>query len=622
MAEAKVKFLETTEDTFKKLASVEERTFYKTESSLYIGKKKLTNEDSIEKNQGASNAGKILTVGEDGNVTPTILDVSGGEQSDWNETDEASLAFIKNKPIAKKEFTYVLKFDGKSVDLGKRINILGADDFVRKVSDKIIEKDMLIGAKFLRFSEGIITPIASLTEDNIEDKGDVIFISIADLDYPGSMTRAAAIVLQTLPNGVTPGIYLTFLVYSLFMASSGPMLDVSKDSGYIITNERSFLTTSWDTIVGRPFGNITHDISLDMSDLEGRDVVNMDTGSVMGVINFYKISDLVPKIDDISPCGLMFEYGDSTASFGFLKDSDMFDIDPNMPERQTVNNPISPLSENSYVLTLNLDIDNLKADLPVAVCFDTKETVELEFMGSPFKITPPSTGIYIMDLRNFESNIKSIRMTWNQTKKIPTTYLPMEEIKAAGSGSVNYYGVCDTDQFDPNKVVTVDSSFILKEGAEVKVIFSMGPNYAEAPTLNVNGTGAKAICKWKYPLYDVYYGMYPYIDDQKIYTFIYLPDANEGDGGWEMLTEPINAKIVSFKIGDYQYGELLFNDPNYQEIALDIWMLKYQLGLLDTYNTVAQNTANIDYLSMMAGVDLPELPNKQVQEEEGVKNNE
>ena len=55
-----------------------------------------------------------------------------------------------------------------------------------------------------------------------------------------------------------------------------------------------------------------------------------------------------------------------------------------------------------------------------------------------------------------------------------------------------YFGVCETEAATAAKVVTCDE-FALKKGALLAVQFTYG-NTGSSPSMNVNGTGAKAIC--------------------------------------------------------------------------------------------------------------------------------
>ena len=60
-----------------------------------------------------------------------------------------------------------------------------------------------------------------------------------------------------------------------------------------------------------------------------------------------------------------------------------------------------------------------------------------------------------------------------------------------GSANIHHYGTCSTDAGTAAKTVTL-ANFVLATGAEVTVRFTV-TNTASNPTLNVNGTGAKAI---------------------------------------------------------------------------------------------------------------------------------
>lgn len=64
--------------------------------------------------------------------------------------------------------------------------------------------------------------------------------------------------------------------------------------------------------------------------------------------------------------------------------------------------------------------------------------------------------------------------------------------KTASKATSVYYGVCSTAANTAAKVLTVDDTFKLIEGAQITVKFT-NSNSASSPTLNVNGTGAKPI---------------------------------------------------------------------------------------------------------------------------------
>lgn len=70
-----------------------------------------------------------------------------------------------------------------------------------------------------------------------------------------------------------------------------------------------------------------------------------------------------------------------------------------------------------------------------------------------------------------------------------------EKIAEAAEGGKQYYGTCTTAAATAAKVVTADRDFVLETGAAIDVKFSYA-NSAASPTLNVGGTGAKAIKKY------------------------------------------------------------------------------------------------------------------------------
>ena len=73
-------------------------------------------------------------------------------------------------------------------------------------------------------------------------------------------------------------------------------------------------------------------------------------------------------------------------------------------------------------------------------------------------------------------------------------------VKLTGTGSTGgdgmYYGVCSTAAATAAKVVTISGITALTEGLSIRVNFSNGQTYNGAPTLNVNGLGAKNIKRY------------------------------------------------------------------------------------------------------------------------------
>lgn len=82
-----------------------------------------------------------------------------------------------------------------------------------------------------------------------------------------------------------------------------------------------------------------------------------------------------------------------------------------------------------------------------------------------------------------------------------------------GSSSITHYGTCSTAAATAAKVVQCDG-FKLVTGARIAVKFS-NANTAASPTLNVNGTGAKRLCK-----YGTFYVGNDWHDDEVV-EFVY-----------------------------------------------------------------------------------------------------
>jgi hypothetical protein len=109
-----------------------------------------------------------------------------------------------------------------------------------------------------------------------------------------------------------------------------------------------------------------------------------------------------------------------------------------------------------------------------------------------------------------------------------TTARTIDGVSFDGSTAITHYGTCSTAGATAAKVVAL-TGFALVTGAEVTVMFTI-TNTAANPTLNVNGTGAKAI----------YYrnAAIPaaYLSENRVYRFVYdgtrwnfVGDADSGD---------------------------------------------------------------------------------------------
>ena len=97
---------------------------------------------------------------------------------------------------------------------------------------------------------------------------------------------------------------------------------------------------------------------------------------------------------------------------------------------------------------------------------------------------------------------------------------------AVNAGRRSWYGVCPTTGNQPAKEVNDIPDFVLETGAKVSVRFTY-ENSASAPTLNVNGTGAKSIRNSNSAAGTLTYRWYPY----QVVDFVY-------DGTYWLLQQP------------------------------------------------------------------------------------
>ena len=106
----------------------------------------------------------------------------------------------------------------------------------------------------------------------------------------------------------------------------------------------------------------------------------------------------------------------------------------------------------------------------------------------------PASDGHIIHL-NWDSNVDAASQLYLSASELQN---PRIRVKTSGSWKAwhslafdNSYGTCSTAAATAAKVATIDD-FMLNEGRQVTIYFSTA-NTAEAPTLNINSTGAKSI---------------------------------------------------------------------------------------------------------------------------------
>lgn len=93
------------------------------------------------------------------------------------------------------------------------------------------------------------------------------------------------------------------------------------------------------------------------------------------------------------------------------------------------------------------------------------------------------------------ASIKQIQLNGVDYNLVDTDTLTALNNHIGNAVKYNYYGVCSTSASEKAKTVTVDSSFKLVAGVSVTIKFT-NSNSVSSPTLNVNGTGAKALRRY------------------------------------------------------------------------------------------------------------------------------
>lgn len=105
--------------------------------------------------------------------------------------------------------------------------------------------------------------------------------------------------------------------------------------------------------------------------------------------------------------------------------------------------------------------------------------------------TPDDGGFYIDASHDGKNDRIRVNPTEAETAKTLKEARTIDGVSFDGSENIVHYGTCSTTYSTAAKVVDLPG-FVLETGAEINVKFTYY-NTASSPTLNVNGTGAKAI---------------------------------------------------------------------------------------------------------------------------------
>lgn len=170
---------------------------------------------------------------------------------------------------------------------------------------------------------------------------------------------------------------------------------------------------------------------------------------------------------------------------------------------------------NSKVVTLDVDNDNftMKAGVMISVLFSNANTaasptlnvnnkgaVAVKSYGTTNVSASPrawEAGEVVTFVHNGSYWMMvghKVQSDWNQTDTAAEDFIKNKPTVPTINDALSAnYGVCSSSSSTVAKTVTVNNSdFTLSEGVRVKVKFN-STNYADAPTLSVNGTAAKPI---------------------------------------------------------------------------------------------------------------------------------
>lgn len=172
-------------------------------------------------------------------------------------------------------------------------------------------------------------------------------------------------------------------------------------------------------------------------------------------------------------------------------------------------------STNAKVVTLDVDEDNftMKAGVMISVLFsnanmaasptlnvNNKGAVAVKVYGTTNVSASPrawEAGEVVTFVHNGSYWMMvghKVQSDWNQTEATAEDFIKNKPtIPTINDSLSSNYGVCSSSASTVAKTVTVNNrEFELSEGVRVKVKFNSA-NYADAPTLSVNGTAAKPI---------------------------------------------------------------------------------------------------------------------------------
>ena len=139
---------------------------------------------------------------------------------------------------------------------------------------------------------------------------------------------------------------------------------------------------------------------------------------------------------------------------------------------------------------VSVDYDSTNKKITKTIDGVTSDVVTVSTIKSDLQLSKSDVG-----LGNVDNTADANKNVLSATKL--TTARNIDGVSFDGSANIHHYGECSTAAATAAKVVTLSGSvsFTLAAGASVFVKFQ-NSNTATSPTLNVNGTGAKAIYRY------------------------------------------------------------------------------------------------------------------------------
>lgn len=320
------------------------------------------------------------------------------EQSDWDENDETSTTFIKNKPIV--EETRTISRMKEEYDESDVFQLFDGYVSLARMSDTALTKSQLIGATLKVIWNEDVGEL-TFSEKDIIDLGSVIIVELEGIPYCFSLLSPI--------EGAPAGLYI-------------PAFDAALAEYMSITYSVRGIHTVWKLIEGSPFGAIEHSVKVDPN-ADDAQTVTINFGDDITVSYRRAIAPeyFTLPLNEMLPINATVELVENgeqeilSVIYRYVNN-----------EMDNSGKELVRISDQVYLFTLGV---------PIAFYVESVKAVTIN--GSLFdaegQITFPYGGFYIIDADStmpFLGMSLNAEVRWTETRKIASEYLSAPTLTA------------------------------------------------------------------------------------------------------------------------------------------------------------------------------------------------